>query len=175
MSHPKSSGAPPAETLPEELIWAEGGHASDIALTALGDGQAAILPASVLTHVQGCPTCTQHLGHAALLSLHVARELGTVAAHDHAVATTRRPLPRLAIAIGLAVALLALLPSVKDLGSISTTYTRAATLARVLRAVAQAALSPSPLGLVLTYGTAAALVVAGLVVVKLLPRKEVSS
>lgn len=175
MSQSKSSGAPPAETLPEDLVWADGGHASDVALTAIADGQASILPARVLTHVQGCAACTAHLGHAALLSLHVAREMSTVAAHEHALATARRPLPRLAIALGLAVALLALLPSVGELASFGAVFGNAAVLARVVRTLAQAALSPSPLGLAITYAAAGALVVSALVVVKLLPRKEVSS
>jgi hypothetical protein len=167
------------KTLPEELVWAEGGHASDIALSTLADGQAAILPDGVLRHVHACASCTQHLGHAALLSLHVARELDTLAEHERALVTARRPLPRMAIALGLAVAVLALVPSAGDLGSFASLWGRASVAARVARTVAHAVLSPSsPLGVLVTCGTAAALVVSALVVVKLLPRlprKEVSS
>lgn len=167
---------PKTETLPEELLWAEGGHASDVALTTIADGELALLPPKVLAHVNGCTTCTQHLGHAALLSLHVAREMAAVPAHERALATARRPLPRLAIATGLAVALLALVPTLADGPSLRGVWTDAATLGRVLRAVAHAASAPgSALGLLLTYGTAAALVVSAFVVVKILPRKEVSS
>ncbi len=162
--------------LPDELVWAEGGHASDVALSTMADGQTAILPERVVQHVQACSTCTQHLGHAALLSLHVAKEIAAVAEHDRALATARRPLPRLAIALGLGVALLALVPTLLDPSSALSSLGNAALLARILRSVAAAALSPSSaLGLLLTYGTSAALVVSALVVVKLLPKKEVSS
>lgn len=170
---------PENETLPEELVWAEGGHASDVALTTLADGQATLLPAAVLAHVQGCTSCTQHLGHAALLSLHVAREMGTVVAHERALATTRRPIPWVAVALGLTVAVLALLPSLADLGSsasFGSFWTTASLVTRVVRTVARGVLSPgSALGLFVTCGTAVALVVSALVVVKLLPRKDVSS
>jgi hypothetical protein len=165
-----------ASILPDELVWADGGHASDIALSTLADGQSAILPSLVVQHVQGCAACSQHLGHAALLSLHVAKEIGVLAAHDRAEATARRPLPRLAIALGLAVALLALLPTLLDPSTLASSFGSAALLARIFRSVAAAAYSPSSaLGLFLTYGTSTALVVSALVVVKLLPKKEVSS
>ncbi|MBX3262924.1 MAG: hypothetical protein KF782_24820, partial [Labilithrix sp.] len=92
---------PPVEELPDELVWAAGGHASDVVLTALADGQRAIVPEAARAHVERCATCTAHLGHAALLSLHAGAEIGAGAEHERALA--RRPLPRLAISLGLAV------------------------------------------------------------------------
>jgi len=59
--------------LPHELLWAEGGHASDIALTAIADAQFDSIPDEVHTHVDTCALCTEQLGHLALLSLHTAR------------------------------------------------------------------------------------------------------
>ncbi len=97
------------ELLPDELLWAEGGHASDIVLTAMADGQAEIVPRTVLTHVNGCQLCTTHLGNAALLSLHTDRELAMVAREADAAA--RAPFPRLAVFLGLAFAAIGLVPT----------------------------------------------------------------
>ncbi len=41
------------EQLPQELLWADGGHASDIALTTLADAQYEIIPRDVIDHVVG--------------------------------------------------------------------------------------------------------------------------
>ncbi|NVL83606.1 hypothetical protein HWN75_25860, partial [Escherichia coli] len=64
----KQTGSGGEEFLPDDLVWAEGGHASDVVLTAIADGQIAIVPPAVLAHVDHCPSCTTHLGNAALLS-----------------------------------------------------------------------------------------------------------
>lgn len=97
--------------LPEELLWAAGGHASDIVLTALADGEHAIVPPPVVAHVQQCTACTAHLGNAALLALYTQAELAARHEHD----TLRRPLPRVPIALGLVAALIGLVPSLGDL------------------------------------------------------------
>ena len=57
------------EHLPDELLWSDGGHASDIVLTAIADGQLEIVPPNARAHVETCTKCMQHLGNAALLSL----------------------------------------------------------------------------------------------------------
>ena len=101
----------PEAMLPEELLWATGGHASDIVLTALADGEQAIVPPAVRAHVQQCTACTMHLGHAALLALYTQSELAARHQHD----ALRRPLPRLPIALGLLAALVGLVPSLGDL------------------------------------------------------------
>jgi len=165
------------DLLPDELLWADGGHASDVVLTALADGQVEILPASVLTHVEGCGTCTTHLGNAALLSLHTGRELAIVARQPDVSA--HAPLPRLAIALGLAVAVLGLVPSLLDPTSVVAAKSFAThdvpLLANGFGTLARRLLEPgSPIGLVLTYGAAVLLVVMALALVRLLPKKEVS-
>jgi hypothetical protein len=157
--------------LPDELLWAEGGHASDVALSTLADGQASAVPPAVRTHVERCTVCTVHLGHAALLSLHVGRELAARAEHERVFA--RRPLPRSAIALGLAVAVLGLVPNVVDVAHFATrdvpiSLRGLTTLARHVDA------SGSALSLFLTYGAAILLVSTGFAVVRLLPKKEVS-
>jgi hypothetical protein len=61
--------------LPEELLWADAGHASDVVLTAIADGEEAIVPEVARRHVHACVHCTQALGRVALLSLHAGDEL----------------------------------------------------------------------------------------------------
>lgn len=159
------------DLLPDELLWADAGHASDVVLTALADGQLEIVPPAVRAHVEGCPKCMQHLGNAALLSLHAGRELATVRAHETESAPARLPLPRLAIALGLGVALLGMLP---DLGAVR------AFLVHDVPLVASGATTlggrlvdaGGSTGLVLTYGTAVLLVAMGFALVRFLPKKE---
>lgn len=164
-----------AELLPDELSWAEGGHASDVVLTALADGQHAIVPPAVLAHVETCTTCTAHLGNAALLSLYAGRELAALA--KNADAAARAPLPRLAIALGLAAAVLGLLPSLLDPNSVGSAKAFAThdlpMLANGFGTLARRLLQPgTTAGLVLTYGAAALLVVMAFALVRLLPKKE---
>ena len=170
------AGASSPELLPDNSVWASGGHASDVVLTALADGQQAIVPPAVLAHVERCTTCTTHLGHAALLSLHAGAELEASAEHE--LVAARRPLPRLAIALGLVVAALGLLPSIVDaedgVSAARSVVTRdvplylkgIATLARRLGEPGSAA------GLFVTYATAALLVVMGIAVVRILPKAQ---
>jgi hypothetical protein len=161
--------------LPDDLLWADGGHASDVVLTALADGQIEIVPAKVRLHVEGCASCTTHLGNAALLSLHTHRELGAVKTAERE-AVARRPLPRLAIVLGLLVAAAGAAPSLVG-GDVFEAKTFAThdlpLLARGLQTLGRPLLEPgSSFGLVLTYGTAAALVVMALALVRLLPKKK---
>lgn len=150
---------PPIEELPAELLWAEGGHASDVVLTALADGQHAIVPAAARMHVEHCAVCITHLGNTALLSLETRRLL----------VPARRRVPRAAVVLGLVTALLGLLPRLgtqPDPARAVSTFTRevAALIAR-LDAIPVAA----------TYVAAISLVCAGLVLARLSPKKEVSS
>jgi hypothetical protein len=164
--------------LPDDLVWASGGHASDVVLTAMADGQIDLVPLVVLAHVDSCRACTTHLGNAALLSLHAGSELATVAREADAAA--RAPLPRLAIALGLVVAALGLVPGLLDghlaIGSAKTFATHdVPLLANGLTTLGRRLLEPgSPIGLALTYGAAALLVIMTLALVRLLPKKEAS-
>lgn len=168
------------ELLPDELWWASpnesGRHASDVVLTALADGQLAIVPDVVKSHVEGCGQCTAHLGNAVLLSMYTARELEAVkkvASEETALA--RRPLPRLAIALGLAVAFVGLVPSMIEPPKfvspheVKVLFSGASTLGHGVMEGA------STISLALTYGLAALLFGFGFVLVRLLPKKETSS
>ncbi len=164
--------------LPDDLLWADGGHASDIVLTALADGQIDIVPPSVLAHVERCTSCTTHLGNAALLSLHTHREIGAMKSAAVAAAeVARRPLPRVAIVLGLLVAIAGMVPSFSTDAAEAKTFAthELPVILRGLETLGRRALEPgSSFGLVLTYGSAAALVVMALALVRLLPKKEVS-
>src|SRR5688572_16929474 len=160
--------------LPDDVLWADGGHASDVVLTALADGQASIVPPAVLSHVDRCTACTTHLGNAALLSLHVARDLAALAEVRRAEA--KRPIPRLAIALGLVVAFLGLLPSIFDSRGfdVRTFVTHDVPLVmRGLQTLGQRLAPPgSSMSLVLTYGLALFLIALGFALVRFLPKKE---
>jgi hypothetical protein len=163
--------------LPDELLWAAGGHASDVVLTAMADGQVEIVPPSVLAHVDGCRSCTTHLGNAALLSLHTGREIAMVA--READASARAPMPRLFIALGLAFAVLGLVPSLVDapseVGSAKAFAHDVPMFVNGLGTLGRRLLEPgSPIGLALTYGAALMLVIMAFGLVRLLPKKEVS-
>jgi hypothetical protein len=157
------------QLLPEDLLWADGGHASDVALTALADGQSAILPATVLAHVERCTTCSAHLGNAALLSLYAQREIVTLQA--------KRPVPRLPVILGLVVAVLGFVPTLLDPstpGAGRLFVTRDLPLyASGLRTLAHRLFQPgSQTGLYLTYGGAFLLFVLAAFAIRLLPKKE---
>jgi hypothetical protein len=134
-----------------------------------------------MAHVNACPACTTHLGNAALLSLHTGRELAVVArAASEEKAAARAPFPRLAIALGLLFAVLGLVPTLVDAPSQLGNAKAFAThdiplLVTGLQTLGRKLLEPgSSVGLVITYGAAALVVVMAYALVKLLPKKEVS-
>lgn len=167
--------------LPEELVWAAGGHASDVVLTAMADGQAGIVPPLVLAHVEKCTACTTHLGNAALLSIHAGREMALLprTAETTQATTSRQPLPRVAIFLGLAFAALGLVPSLldapSDMGGAASFATKLPMFVNGLGTLGRRLLEPgSPIGIALTYGATALLVIMALALLRLLPKKESS-
>ena len=168
--------------LPEELVWAAGGHASDVVLTAMADGQLDIVPPLVLTHVEGCRACTTHLGNAALLSLHAGREMAFLPSRAEprvAETATRQPLPRLAIVLGLAFAVLGLVPTLLDapseLGGAKALASKLPMFVNGAGTLGRRLLEPgSPVGPTLTYGATALLLIMAFALLRLVPKKEVS-
>ena len=115
------------DKLPLELLFEDDGHLSEIALTAIADGQDAIVAEQAHAHAAHCDACIRRLGEAALLSTSLsdalrempARELAPTPApalaarariSDGPLAQAALRLPLRAIAIGLAFALLGALP-----------------------------------------------------------------
>lgn len=86
-----------SELLPEELLWADGGHASDVVLTALADGEDAIVPEAARRHVHQCVHCTHALGRVALLSVHASEELERVRPVAAELVQPERAKPRVVV------------------------------------------------------------------------------
>jgi hypothetical protein len=63
------------EQLPKELVWTTEGHLSDIAMTAIADGEEAILPRESFAHLGECPLCAEGVEAAAALSSSLGRAL----------------------------------------------------------------------------------------------------
>ncbi|MFO0641369.1 MAG: hypothetical protein U0183_19265 [Polyangiaceae bacterium] len=129
-----------SETLPDEYLYAEDGHASDVALTCLADGQGDVVPEALKNHVLACPTCHAHLGNAALLSLRSDTEVRAHLREKHAAAT-RVDSPYVALALGLALAVLGALPRLVSLPSdvIGGAHTFVDSAPTLVRAAAHAA------------------------------------
>lgn len=108
--------------LPNDLLWAEDGHASDVVLTAIADGEFDIVPSNAREHVDDCATCTKQIGHLALLSLQTGRVFAVFSPRE----SVRLPLGM--ILTGSVFAVLGLLPTLLDrpihtLGEASSTWT----------------------------------------------------
>ena len=97
-------------TLQGPHVFRDDGHLADPALAALADGQDAIVPREAVSHLDGCDSCTQRLGEAALLSYAAADVLSVAQVEAAPVSVRSWRAPLFAIACGLAVALIAALP-----------------------------------------------------------------
>jgi hypothetical protein len=100
------------QKLPRELVW-DGAHVSEVALTAIGDGQEAIVEANAVAHVDSCEWCAGRLGRIALLSAAVGQAVAATrpaSASSPVRVKSAAPRPWGALAAGLLVAVLAALP-----------------------------------------------------------------
>lgn len=117
---PQGPGDP---TLPRELVW-DGAHVSDLGLTAIADGQENIVQRDAVQHAEACEWCSGRMARAALLSAAVGGAVATYAGTSEAVKAASRPIERAApppwkaLSMGLAVAVLAALPSLPHLAGI---------------------------------------------------------
>ncbi|AUX47462.1 uncharacterized protein SOCE26_089830 [Sorangium cellulosum] len=99
-----------------DLVWQADGHLTEVAITALGDGEVALLPEGALAHAAQCQTCSSELGRSALLSLRVGDALREQAAEGarqvvRESAAPRGPLPLPAIGVALVLSALGAAPS----------------------------------------------------------------
>jgi hypothetical protein len=101
----------PHEKLPWELIWQHDGHVTDVVVTAMADGEEAIVPEVALGHVEGCDVCSRRLGEAALLSLHIEQRVVALAACQ---AAQRPRFPWPAVLAALAVAGVGMVPALLE-------------------------------------------------------------
>ncbi len=100
----------PKNLLPDALVWS-GEHLSEIALTALGDGQDKIIPQNALDHAASCESCGAAMGHAAIASMHVGNALRAPIAE---VTIERAPVPWLAMIGALVLAIVGSAPSLLE-------------------------------------------------------------
>jgi hypothetical protein len=181
-----------SETLAHDVAWEPSGHLSEIGLTALADGEDALLSVPMHAHLDTCEACAARLGEVAMRSAGVAEALSLLGARPPAVAAAlspavapaqaaaprqrtareRRKVPVAAIAAALAVAVLGTLPSMLSLRSevaqtVSVMHKVLPSLVRLLPQAIERMWSgaPGPLAL-LTWGLALALVAAGLGIAK---------
>ena len=155
------------EQLPRELVWTESGHLTDVAITAIADGEEAILPREAFGHLGGCFACAASVERAAVFSARVSR--GVRAASDVAA---RRDFPWLGVGVALALAAITTLPRLRGaqlwLLELSSILRHAPPLfARTLSTFLGATYAWLP---VASMVAAAMLVMAGLSVARLAPR-----
>lgn len=158
------------DTLEPELVWQEDGHLGEVAITALADGELDLLPATARDHAAICDACSERVGQAALQALALDAELA-------ALAPVRRPLPVVAIAAALLLAVGGLLPFAGSFVARVTTLARfvaadlpllARTAALLARSVSSRAADVWPFA---WLAAAMVLFVTGLVVARLAPRR----
>jgi hypothetical protein len=165
------------EMLPDELLW-EGGHASELALTALADGEAAILPANVTGHIDACAECMHRVGDAALFSAALGSAIGAmnplVRVQPVAVPVKRRaPLPLPAIAAAIVVALIGAAPTLVHLPNRFAELCLAVLHALPTLSRSSAQLLRSGLGptwMMMTFASAVLLLMMSVGITRILPR-----
>ena len=148
--------------LADDLVW-EGEHLSEIALTALGDGQDAIVPKKARDHAASCEACGALMGHAAIASMQVGHALKAPLPE---IATERAPVPWLAMIGAMIVAILGSAPSLLETPRALVHQAPVALHAAnaLLRGLA------GGLGPVVNFGCAALLILAGAMVARSMPR-----
>ncbi|HSC86362.1 MAG TPA: hypothetical protein VLC09_03800 [Polyangiaceae bacterium] len=110
-----------SDRLDESLALRDDGHASDLALGLLVDGQDELLSSALLTHVDACPSCGDRLALLAARSLELGEGIATLSAARSAVpAPVRFPHAALALASSLAAVGLALGPTLAHGGWLGT-------------------------------------------------------
>jgi len=100
------------EQLPKELVWTGEGHLSEVAMTAIADGEEAILPRDAFGHLGICAACAAGVENAASLSASISRALSApVPVEATRTVEARIAFPVWAATLALAVAAVATLPS----------------------------------------------------------------
>ena len=166
------------DLLPDDLLWAAGGHASDVVLTAMADGQVEIVPPVVLAHVDRMPRL-HDAPRQRRAPLAPRRSRDRV--HRRASPTPRAlPCPASRLRSRWSSPVLGLVPSLldtrTDIGSAKTFALHDVPMfVNGLGTLGRRLLEPgSPVGMALTYGAAVLLVIMAFALVRLLPKKEVS-
>ena len=162
------------ELLPSELVW-EDGHLSEIARTAIADGQDAIVPPDAVAHLTTCASCMHAMGDAALLSSHVAEVVASMSVQECVPTSSRQtaPFPVAAIAVAALVAALGALPTLVDIplwaGQASVFLTH--TLPQLFKACIALLKHTHGIAPIVTFASTALLLMAGFAVARAVPQK----
>ncbi|MBK7581289.1 MAG: hypothetical protein IPI67_13875 [Myxococcales bacterium] len=100
----------PEEELDDDVLFEPDGHLSDVALTALADGENELLPERAKLHAESCDVCTERLGAQALLSVSVSEALLAAPV----VVRAAEPFPVWAVLCGLALATTGVAPMLAE-------------------------------------------------------------
>jgi uncharacterized protein YjeT (DUF2065 family) len=155
------------QQLPLSLVWQSDGHLSDIACTALADAQFEILSESAVTHGTTCPLCMQRLAEATMLTAQIQEIVHEFP--DVTAIPVRSKLPVASLLLGVALAVVGLIPTLWNLSSILAELKLSVngTLPLVARTMAQAIQQVSEQQLTfLSWGTGLTLVLVGWVLTR---------
>lgn len=160
------------EELPRELVWTSEGHLSDVAMTAIADGEEAILPRDAFGHLGLCDACALGVERAAALSADVNLALAAPLESAKEEAKAHIAFPYWAAALATAVGALATFP---NLGVLKAWIARMWWAFRegtplVTRHVALVLPHASRLLPLMSLAAAMLLLLAGLSVARLAPR-----
>jgi hypothetical protein len=171
------------DVLPNELLWEEG-HASELALSAIADGEDALLSRDVVAHAHSCDACAQKLGATALVTRGVTHAVTSVKpwlpaelqAPSRTVKRTER-MPLGALVAAVIIAVVGATPSLLALPRHVATFVDA--MVHAVPALTHGGLQVMQHGLggawvSATCACTVLLVVAGVAFVRLLPRPTTS-
>jgi len=159
------------ERLSDQDLWQPDGHLSELALTAFGDGERALLSEAARAHADACDACSARLGQLALLSLSMTEALAEDAPLPLGAPA---PFPFWTVAVGLVVAGVGALPVIWDLSvyDLVRSFTRTAPVAlRVASSLVKAASNAGPALLVVWVAATLVLGSMGFLVARAAPRR----
>lgn len=103
-----------------DLIFENDGHVTDLCVTCVADGELDLVPRAALDHLDACDACGRKLGEAALLSVATGEALRaspaplTASIAPVSPRRSRRPVPFVAIAAALVVAVITAGPTLAE-------------------------------------------------------------
>lgn len=160
------------DRLSDQELWQSDGHLSELALTALADGERALLSAAAEEHAHACDACTARLGQLALLSVSVSEAL----LESPLPVRASEPFPAWAVVVGLVLAGVGAVPALWDLPLWLTELPGALVQStpialRVLGSLIKAASNAGPSLLVVWLAATLVLGSLGFLVARQVPRR----
>jgi hypothetical protein len=152
------------QKLDHEIVWDVDGHLSEVAKSALADGQDSILPSDVMTHFARCEDCSRSVGEVALLSAELSAALAP---------TQRLSFPFLAVAAAVVVATISAAPILITARSWLSTAGWLVGRSVAIAGHAFFKLSAQGVGPVFYFACTVVLIAMGLAVARFVPRGAV--